>query len=105
MERPGFIHMVYFWVHDGTTNEEKESFHQWVDKLTECKTVLNAFIGPPATTDREVIDNTYDYALLVFFRNKEDHDIYQEDPDHYKFIDANKHLWKRVQVYDHLPIK
>ncbi len=96
--------MVYFWLHDGVTAEEKEAFFAGVDALTQCKTVSNAFIGPPAMTPREVVDNTYDYALLVFFADKAAHDAYQEDPDHFVFIDKFKHLWKRVQVYDHLPI-
>lgn len=102
--RPGFIHMVYFWLNDNVTDEERQQFHQGVDELTKCKTILDAFIGPPAGTPRDVVDNTYEYALLVFFKNKEDHDAYQDDPDHHHFINNYKHLWKRVQIYDHLPV-
>lgn len=105
MERPGFIHTVYFWMNDNVTEADRKAFHQGVAELTKCKTVQDAFIGPPAGTPREVVDNSYEYALLVFFKNKEDHDFYQTDPDHNAFIDKYKHLWKRVQVYDHLPIK
>lgn len=103
-ERPGFIHTVYFWMKEDISSEDRQAFHQGVAKLTKCKTILNSFIGPPAGTPREVVDNTYEYALLLFFRNKADHDIYQIDPDHNTFIDNFKHLWARVQVYDHLPI-
>jgi hypothetical protein len=105
MERPGFIHTVYFWLNDDATVEDRQSFHQGVAEQTKCKTVLDAFIGPPASTRREVVDHTYEYALLVFFKNKADHDSYQIDPDHDRFIANYKHLWKRVQVYDHVPIK
>lgn len=102
--RPGFIHMVYFWMNDDISEDDRKAFHQGVAELTKCKTVLDAFIGPPAGTPRDVVDNSYEYALLVFFKNKEDHDVYQNDPDHHHFIDSYKHLWKRVQVYDHLPV-
>lgn len=102
-EAPGYVHMVYFWLKDGITAEEKEVFRKGVHKLSDCKTVIQTFIGPPAMTPREVVDNSYDYALLVFFKNKEDHDAYQTDPDHHVFIDTCKDLWTRVQIYDHLP--
>ena len=102
--KPGFIHMVYFWMKDEVTDTQRNEFHAGVAELTKCKTILNSFIGPPAGTPREVVDNSYEYALLLFFRNKEDHDIYQNDPDHHHFIDHYKHLWSRVQVYDHVPV-
>ena len=104
MERPGFIHTVFFWIHEDTTETERQAFHQGVAELTKCKTILNSFIGPPAGTPRDVVDNSYEYALLLFFRSKEDHDIYQDDPDHHAFIKKYKHLWTRVQVYDSLPV-
>ncbi len=102
--RPGYIHMVYFWLNDGVTEEQRLQFHDGVAELTKCRTILDAFIGPPAMTPREVVDNSYDYALLVHFANKSDHDAYQNDPDHHRFIDTFKDLWARVQVYDHLPV-
>jgi hypothetical protein len=101
--RPGFIHMVYFWMKDDVTDKERNEFHSAVAALTKCKTILDSFIGPPAGTPRDVVDNSYEYALLLFFKNKADHDIYQNDPDHHHFIDSCKHLWSRVQVYDHIP--
>jgi hypothetical protein len=104
IERPGFIHMVYFWMNDDVTDEDRKRFHEGVAELTKSRTILNSFIGPPAGTPRDVVDNTYEYALLLFFRNKADHDFYQKDTDHQHFIDSYHHLWSRVQVYDHLPI-
>ncbi len=102
-QRPGFIHMVYFWLKSGVTDADREAFHKGVADLSKCRTVLDAFVGPPALTPRDVVDNTYDYALLVFFQNKEDHDAYQNDPDHHRFIEEYRDLWLKVQVYDHLP--
>ena len=105
MNRPGYIHMVYFWLRDDVSEAQRSNFHQGVADLTKCKTILDAFIGPPAMTPRDVVDNSYDYALLVFFKNKSDHDAYQNDPDHHKFIQDHKDIWARVQVYDHLPVQ
>ena len=102
--RPSYIHMVYFWLIDDVTEADRKAFYAGVAELTKCKTIQDAFIGPPAMTPRDVVDNTYDYALLLHFANKADHDAYQDDPDHHQFIDSYKHLWAKVQVYDHLPV-
>ncbi len=103
MERPGFVHTVFFWLEEGATDQDRQDFRKGVAELTKCKTILNSFIGPPGGTPRDVVDNSYEYCLQLFFRNKEDHDLYQQDPDHNFFIEKYKHLWSRVQVYDHLP--
>ena len=101
---PGFVHIVFFWLQENVTDAQRQQFHKGVADLTKCKTIQAAFIGPPAMTPRQVVDNSYDYALVLHFANKDDHDIYQKDPDHHTFIDAYQSLWARVQVYDYLPV-
>ena len=62
--------------------------------------VVDSFIGTPADTNREVVDNTYQFSLNLGFENKAQHDVYQEHTYHKQFIDKSVHLWKRVLVYD-----
>src|SRR5207245_231349 len=50
--------------------------------------------------DRPVNDRDFDVALHILFRNKDDHDRYQEAPLHDRFIGENKENWKRVRVFD-----
>jgi len=57
-------------------------------------------IGTPADTDREVIDNSWSYSLILSFDSKKEHDLYQEHKLHKDFIKNASSLWKRVQVYD-----
>jgi len=96
----GFFHVVYFWLVDDTA-EVKEKFlkelNLFVDEVDEIKKV---HIGPPADTDRDVIDNTYSFNLLVTFDSKKEHDTYQEHPAHKKFIENASSLWEKVLVYD-----
>ncbi len=101
--RPGFVHTVFFWLRSDLNTDDKLAFQQGVNELKKCPTVQEVFIGPPAETDRSVVDNSYDVALLVFFANKDDHDAYQEDEKHHAFIDQFNDCWTRVQVYDYLP--
>jgi len=96
----GFFHVVYFWLVDDSA-EVKEKFlkelNSFVNEVDEIKKV---HIGPPADTDRDVIDNTYSFNLLLTFDSKKEHDIYQEHPAHKKFIENASSLWKKVLVYD-----
>ena len=52
------------------------------------------------TAKRDVIDNSYDYCMILTFPSLEAQRLYQDDPTHLIFIDQAKHLWKKVRVYD-----
>ena len=99
----GFIHTVFFWMKEGVTEEQKKEFmDNGLVELIKVPSIYEAFIGPAAQTPREVVDNTYDAALICHFKNKADHDIYQGHDIHLQFIEKYKDLWGRVQVYDNL---
>lgn len=97
-----FIHTVFFWLKKDITEEERHLFRQGVHSLGNIDTVQQFYAGPPAMTPREVVDNSYDYAINVLFASKEDHDIYQEVPIHQKFVEDCKQYWEKVLVYDNL---
>lgn len=95
-----FIHTVFFYFNEGVTEEERAKFEQELDKLAKCETIYKVWYGKAAGTDREVVDNSYDYAWIVHFKNAADQDVYQHDPIHLAFIEACSSYWNRVQVYD-----
>jgi hypothetical protein len=51
---------------------------------------------------RPVNDLGFDVALHIVFRNRADHDAYQNDDTHNRFIEENKANWKQVRVFDSL---
>jgi hypothetical protein len=95
-----FVHTVYFWLKDELTNEEKSQFLKGLNSLTAIETVHQGYVGVPASTDREIIDRSYSYALTLVFPDKAAHDAYQIHPIHDKFRDSCSRFWKRVQIYD-----
>lgn len=95
-----FIHHVFFWLKEPVTAEARSKFEQALNDLVKVETIVNSHLGVPAGTDRDVIDSTYTYSLLVLFKNKADQDVYQTHPIHLKFIEENSMLWERVVVYD-----
>lgn len=99
-----FMHVVFFWLVDDA-KETRESFLKelrlFIDNVDLIKT---KHIGAPAGTDREVIDSTWSYSLILSFDSKKEQDLYQEHQLHKDFIENASALWKKVQVYDSIKL-
>ncbi len=97
-----FVHTVLFWLNNPNNLTDRTTFENGVQTLLrECKFITSSHIGIPAdTATRPVVDDSYTYCVVITFESKEAHDKYQIDPIHTKFVENNKQLWKKVQVYD-----
>ena len=96
----GFFHIVFFWLINDTEEVKNKFLKEIKDFIGQVEEIKKVHIGPPADTDRDVIDNTYSYSLVVTFDSKKQHDIYQEHTAHLKFIENASSLWEKVLVYD-----
>ncbi len=98
----GMDHHVYFWLQEEFKNaESRASFEKGLAGLFELPLVQGGRWAVPAkVVERPVIDQSWDYAITMQFANVEDHDAYQVDPDHNKFIESFKAWWAKVQVRD-----
>jgi hypothetical protein len=98
---PGLIHHVFFWLKEDLSDAERNDFLKGVKSLGTINTVRAFYIGPPASTEkREVVDNSFSYALLVHFDDVAGQNEYQVDPIHLKFVEDHQDKWTRVTVYD-----
>ncbi len=95
-----FVHHVFFWLNEPGNLQVREKFEKGLQDLLQIGEIQEFHIGKPADTHRSVVENSYTYSLLVIFRDKEDHDIYQNHPIHHKFIDECGSFWNRIQVFD-----
>jgi len=94
-------HTVYFWLIDGLTAEQKQQFEAGLRALFDIDVVRAGSHGTPAATpSRPVTKNDYDYALFLEFDSVEDHNTYQDHPDHDVFVDSFKPWFKTVMVFD-----
>lgn len=100
-----FIHHVYFWLANPSSQEDFQQLIKGLEKLSSVKTIKMFHIGKPADTSRDVIDSSYSISWMLFFENKADEESYQVDPIHLKFVEECKHLWKKVVVYDSVDAK
>jgi hypothetical protein len=95
------IHSVFFWLKADLSEDERASFLRGIESLRRIEAVKALHLGRPALIPaRPVVDASYTYALNVTFNDIAGHDAYQVDPIHRSFVDANRNLWTRVQIYD-----
>ena len=95
-----FMHHVFFWLKQPDDEKIRSDFRDALVKLASIETVRFKHIGTPAATNREIIDTTYTFSLLVVFDDEKGHDIYQEHPIHDEFREKYADWWTRVQIYD-----
>ena len=95
-----FVHHVFFYLHDPASQEDQARLIAGLNQLARISYFKLTHIGVPANTHREVVERGYNVSWLVFFENSADQENYQSDPIHLVFIEENKHLWKKVVVYD-----
>ncbi|MCX8212715.1 MAG: hypothetical protein ACI92C_001511 [Neolewinella sp.] len=100
---PGLMHTVYFWLNDDVDEASAQNFETGIERLVGVPSIKRSFFGPAASTPtRGVTDNSFDYALIIWFDDVAGHDIYQSHPIHLKFVEEQEAKFKRVQVYDNV---
>ncbi|WP_290477566.1 MULTISPECIES: Dabb family protein [unclassified Leeuwenhoekiella] len=96
-----FAHVVYFWLNNPNNSDDRAEFEKALKQfLNTSEYAQTRFIGIPANTPRDVVDNSWTYSIILTFPSKEIQDKYQKEPVHLKFVEEASHLWERVQVYD-----
>ena len=96
-----FVHVVYFWLKPSQSEAEVAEFEAGLRKMLEdSEHASTGHIGKPAGTPREVVDNSYDYCLVVTFDDAASHEAYQQEPPHDRFREVNARFTERVQIYD-----
>ena len=94
------VHSVFFWLKADLSESQRTAFRAGVDSLAAIGSAEAVYIGTPSTTDRPVIDRSYDIGLTVVLKDLAAHDAYQIDPIHRKFVDEFGGYWERVVIYD-----
>jgi hypothetical protein len=95
-----FVHHVFFWLKEPKNVEARKDFEKGLQGLVTVPQIQSYHIGTPVESAREVVDDSFTYSYMAFFRNKEDQVIYQTHPIHLQFIEDCQHLWEKVIVYD-----
>jgi len=101
LKKGTIIHIVYFWLKEGLSEEEENDFLRYFDVLKTIPQVQTLNFGKPAaTTKRDVVDHSYAYNLICTFKNLEDISIYENHPTHVAGAKKFSKYWTRVEVKD-----
>ncbi|MCP4383130.1 MAG: Dabb family protein [Hyphomicrobiales bacterium] len=93
-------HIVFFWLKEGLDEGDHERFFEGLDLLTRQQHVRDRRIGKPAATDRDVVDFSYAYSIVLRFDDLDARNAYQVSDEHQTFLDTRFDMIDRVQVYD-----
>ena len=96
-----FSHVVIFWTKPGLPNAAEELIAGANKYLKPIPGILHFHVGRTAKSDRAVVDQSYQVALNIIFRDKKAQDDYQVHPLHIEFVEkVFKRVCKKVQVFD-----
>jgi hypothetical protein len=96
-----FSHIVIFWTKPGVEDAAQRLIDGLNHHLPDIPGVISMHVGRCAPSDRPVVDQSYQVALNITFKNKIVQDAYQAHPQHVEFVEkVFKETCDRVVVYD-----
>jgi Stress responsive A/B Barrel Domain len=100
-DEPAIGHMVFFDLKDKSAESKKKLVDACYKLLKNHEGVLYFSAGPRAEEIKEGVSaDNWDVALHIVFKEKKFLDKYIPHPDHKKFVEDYKDMWKGVKVYD-----
>ncbi|WP_257670337.1 Dabb family protein [Parapedobacter tibetensis] len=94
-------HYVLFWLNDDLSEDEINNFVGFFEVLKTIPTIKSLHYGRAANThQRDVVDNSFTYNLLVFFDTMDDLNVYETHPIHVEAIEKYSKYWRKVAVHD-----
>jgi len=97
------MHCVFFALKDNSPENCRALVDQCNLYLNRPGGVVSMEVGiRDADLDRDVNDADFDVALVIVFENRAAHDVYQDHPEHLKFVEENLDTWRSVRVFDAL---
>ncbi|MDG1892562.1 MAG: Dabb family protein [Verrucomicrobiota bacterium] len=96
-----FSHIVIFWTNPDQPNATEELIDGAHKFLKHIPGADHFHIGRMASSERPVVDQSYQVALNLTFKDKATQDAYQIHPDHVAFVEnIFKRVCQKVVVYD-----
>lgn len=95
------LHTVFFWFEPAVRDAVKRRVVDfYLERTQEIDGVEQVFIGEPAGTPRDVVDNSYDLTTSQLFRDRAAADAWQTHPVHDELRELLLAGLTRAQVYD-----
>ncbi len=94
-------HVVMFWQKKPGDLQDRQKITDAMDRLRVIEGITFLDYGTAVASDRPVVDDSFDIALLVRFKNVDALHAYESDARHTKEVkEVLLPLTKKIQVYD-----
>ncbi len=96
-----YSHVVIFWTDPNNPNAADEMMAGAEKYLRPIPGILHFHVGKMARSERPVVDQSYQVALVITFKDRQAEADYQKHPSHLEFTD--KIFWprnKKFVIYD-----
>lgn len=80
-------HVVLLWYNDAVMEQEKQQVETETLKLRSIPQVVSIITGRAVPSERPIVDDSFDLAILMTFRSVEDLNRYRVDPQHEQFVE------------------
>ncbi|MCP5325611.1 MAG: Dabb family protein [Oceanospirillaceae bacterium] len=94
-------HLILVWQKKDTPAGQTSAFLQATEQLASIEQVKSLIIRTAIESERPVVDDSFDYAVLMTFASQEDMQHYQDHPQHVQFLnDHVKGKMEKIVIYD-----
>ena len=94
-------HIVFIWLKESGNAKQRAEVIASMKTLKEIPGVTSLSAGEVLASDRPIVDDSYDVAMIVRFASKDVGAVYQPHPLHVKAQQVMKPLTKKVLIYDY----
>lgn len=100
-ENKKITHVVMVWLKQPGDKADRTAFIKASEELNDLPGIINRHVGVVETSDRSIVDDTFDVAVTVTMKNKAALQAYLNHPKHQKILEEKiKPLTNRVVAYD-----
>lgn len=94
-------HVVMVWLNEQGNAEMRQKFIKASNQLNDLPGIVNRHVGVVVSSDRAIVDDTFDVAVTVTLKNKKALEAYLNHPKHKKILHEQiKPLVNRTVAYD-----
>ena len=100
--RQAFVsHVVITWLKDPGNSGQRKAIIKVSRQFETIPGVLSVRVGESLMSDRAIVDDSFDVAIIITFADEASLEAYLVHPQHKKAVkEVLKPLVKKIQVYD-----
>ena len=100
-ENKKITHVVMVWLKQPGNEQQRTQFIKASEQLNDLPGIISRHVGVVKTSDRAIVDDTFDVAVTVTMENEAALKAYLNHPKHKKLLKEKiKPLTNRVVAYD-----